>query len=127
MWLRCFNLAAILSKIPVISNPAFLKILRLEITNMPYDIEEIGNRIRQLRRDQGITQAQMAMKLNISDRHLRRIEAGEKGPSIDILVEIASLFNVSLDYIIMDKQPQSDLKKKLRALIQGLSELAEEL
>ncbi len=94
---------------------------------MPYDIEEIGNRIRQLRRDQGITQAQMAMKLNISDRHLRRIEAGEKGPSIDILVEIASLFNVSLDYIIMDKQPQSDLKKKLRALIQGLSELAEEL
>ena len=94
---------------------------------MLYNIEKIGNRIRQLRKDQGMTQAQLAMKLNISDRHLRRIEAGEKGPSIDILIEIATLLDVSLDYIIVGKQPQSDLKKKLRALIQGLSELAEEL
>lgn len=94
---------------------------------MLYDIEEIGNRIRQLRRDQGMTQAQLAMKLNIGDRHLRKIEAGEKGPSIDILVEIATLFSVSLDYIIMGKQSQSDLKKKLSSLIQSLSVLIEEL
>ena len=94
---------------------------------MLYDIEEIGNRIRQLRKDQGMTQAQLAMKLNIGDRHLRKIEAGEKGPSIDILVEVATLFNVSLDYIIMGKQSQSDLKKKLTALIQSLSVLAESL
>ena len=94
---------------------------------MLYDIEEIGNRIRQLRKDQGMTQAQLAMKLNIGDRHLRKIEAGEKGASIDILVEVATLFNVSLDYIIMGKQSQSDLKKKLTALIKSLSVLAESL
>lgn len=94
---------------------------------MLYDIEKIGNRIRRLHKNQGMTQAQLAMKLNISDRHLRRIEAGEKGPSIDILIEIATLFNISLDYIIVGKQPQSDLKKKLFALIQSLSVLADEL
>lgn len=94
---------------------------------MLYDIEKIGNRIQQLRKDQGMTQAQLAMKLNISDRHLRRIEAGEKGPSIDILIEIATLLDVSLDYIIMGKQSQSDLKRQLCDLVQSLSVLVKEL
>lgn len=94
---------------------------------MLYDIEKIGNRIQQLRKDQGMTQAQLAMKLNISDRHLRRIETGEKGPSIDILVEIATLLDVSLDYIIMGKQSQSDLKQQLCDLVQSLSVLVKEL
>ena len=94
---------------------------------MLYDIEEIGNRIRRLRKNQGMTQAQLAMRLNISDRHLRRIEAGEKGPSIDILIEIATLLDVSLDYIIMGKQSRSDLKQQLCDLVQSLSILLKEL
>lgn len=94
---------------------------------MLYDVEEIGNRIRRLRKDQGMTQAQLAAELNIGDRHLRKIEAGEKGPSIEILIEIATLFGVSLDYIILGKQSQSDLKQRLCDLIQNLSALVEEL
>lgn len=94
---------------------------------MLYDIEKIGNRIRQLRKTQGMTQAQLAMKLNISDRHLRRVEAGEKGPSIDILIEIATLLDVSLDYIIVGKKSQGDLKQQLCDLVQSLSVLVKEL
>ena len=94
---------------------------------MLYDIQKIGNRIRRLRKDQGMTQAQLAMKLNISDRHLRRIEAGEKGPSIDIQNEIATMLDVSLDYIIMGKQSLSDLKQQLWDLVQSLSVLVKEL
>lgn len=94
---------------------------------MLYDIEKIGDRIRQLRKGQGMTQAQLAAKLNIGDRHLRKIETGEKGPSIDILIEIAALLGVSLDYIIMGKQSQSDLKQQLCDLVQSLSALVKEL
>ena len=94
---------------------------------MLYDIEKIGDRIRQLRKGQGMTQAQLAAKLNIGDRHLRKIETGEKGPSIDILIEIAALLGVSLDYIIMGKQSQSDLKQQLWDLVQSLSVLVKEL
>lgn len=94
---------------------------------MFYDIKKSGERIRQLRRTQGMTQEQLATKLNIGDRHLRKIENGEKGPSIDTLVEIAALFGVSLDYIITGSQSQSDLKQRLRIAIQNLSSLAEEL
>lgn len=94
---------------------------------MLYDVEEIGNRIRRLRKDQGMTQAQLAAKLNIGDRHLRKIEVGAKGPSIDILIEIATLLDVSLDYIIMGKQSQSGLKQQLCDLVQSLSVLVKEL
>jgi transcriptional regulator with XRE-family HTH domain len=94
---------------------------------MYYDIVMSGDRIRQLRKHEGITQEQLAIKLHISDRYLRKIETGEKGPSIDILVEISALFGVSLDYIVMGRQPQDSLKQKLHSVIQNLSALAEEL
>ncbi len=94
---------------------------------MNYNMKECGKRIRQLRKAQGMTQEQLALKLNIGDRHLRKIETGEKGPSVDILVEISTLFNVSLDYIIMGRQPRNDLKQRLCTVLQNLSALVEEL
>ncbi len=94
---------------------------------MLYNIKESGERIRQLRMSRKMTQEQLAIKLNIGDRYLRKIEMGEKGPSIDILVEISALFKVSLDYIIMGRQSQDDLKQQLYSVIQSLSKLAEKL
>ena len=94
---------------------------------MHYDMEKSGARIQQLRKTQGMTQEQLAAALSIGDRHLRKIESGEKGPSIDILVELSELFDVSLDYIIVGRQPRDNLKKKLSAVIQNLSALANEL
>ena len=94
---------------------------------MAYDIKQSGERIQKLRKQHGMTQEQLAIKLNISDRYLRKIETGDKGPSIDILVKISSLFGVSLDFIISGKQPQDNLKRKLHTVIQNLSALAEEL
>lgn len=94
---------------------------------MLYDVKKCGERIRQLRKSREMTQEQLAIKLNIGERYLRKIEMGEKGPSIDILVEISALFEVSLDYIIMGRQSQDDFKKQLHSVIQSLSKLAEEL
>lgn len=92
-----------------------------------YDMEKSGARIQQLRKDKGMTQEELAVTLGIGDRHLRKIESGEKGPSIEILVELSKLFNVSLDYIIVGRRPQETLKKKLFAVIRVLSALADEL
>lgn len=92
-----------------------------------YLIKECGKRIRQLRKEHGITQEQLAAKLNIGERHMRKIEMGEKGPSVDILVELTELFEVSLDYIILGKRPESKLKQRLKSVIQTLSALEKDL
>ena len=94
---------------------------------MVYDIAASGERIRQLRKARGMTQEQLAVKLDIGERHLRRIEAGEKGASVDILVEISAVFGVSLDYIIAGKQPQNELKQRLHLILKDLYSLVKEL
>lgn len=44
---------------------------------MYFDSYITGKRIQQLRKTKGLTQEQFAIKLNISDRHLGKIERGE--------------------------------------------------
>lgn len=44
---------------------------------MYYNQLETGRRIQKLRRERYLTQEELAIKLNISDRHLRNLERGE--------------------------------------------------
>ena len=59
---------------------------------MYFDSYATGKRIQQLRKANGMTQEELAIKLNISDRHLRNLERGEEAPSIDLFVEIKTIF-----------------------------------
>lgn len=91
---------------------------------MYFDSYSAGKRIQQLRKTKGLTQEELAIKLNISDRHLRNIERGEEAPSIDLLVEIMETFNTTLDYLIVGKTPsekEEQLRKKLCAKLHRLA------
>lgn len=70
---------------------------------MNYDMKQSGKRIRQLRMKSGSTQEEIAEVLNVDRSFYSRIEAGKKGASIDLLIQLSSLFNVSLDYLILGK------------------------
>ena len=50
---------------------------------MYYDPAATGERIQNLRKDREVTQEQLAIDLNISDRYMRNLEKGEKVPSVD--------------------------------------------
>ena len=54
---------------------------------MYYDQKESGKRIAALRKEKGLTQEQLAEKLNISTSTLGKIERGIQGFSIDLLIE----------------------------------------
>ena len=66
---------------------------------MYYDQKESGKRIAALRKEKGLTQEQLAEKLNISTSTLGKIERGIQGFSIDLLIEIGIFFGISTDYI----------------------------
>lgn len=86
---------------------------------MNYDLKECGRRIRQLRVQHGYTQEGFARELNINRSYLSRVESGQKGSSVDLLIQISELFCVSLDYIVMGKV-DSDNKNQLKAEILNL-------
>ena len=101
---------------------------------MYFDSYATGKRIQQLRKANGMTQEELAIKLNVSDRHLRNLERGEEAPSIDLFVEIKTIFNSTLDYLILGSTPseQEELMKKrlcakLHRIARSLDTIADDL
>ena len=66
-----------------------------------YNREYVGERIKKLRKERDLTQNQLSEMLDYtSERQLQRIENGETGCTIDKLMEIAQILNVSTDYLL---------------------------
>ncbi len=60
----------------------------------------IAKNITDLRREQHLTQAELAERLNYSDKAISKWERGESIPDIAVLKQIADLFSVKVDYLI---------------------------
>jgi transcriptional regulator with XRE-family HTH domain len=58
-----------------------------------------GERIKELRKQRGLTQRQMAQIFGITERNYQRYESTDS-PSNDTLVKLAKFFEVSTDYLI---------------------------
>ena len=95
---------------------------------MYYDQKECGRRIARLRKERGLTQDQLAEKLNISTSNLGKLERGLQGFSIDLLIEIGFFFNVSTDYLLIGHSiPQHDVSKDVESMIAQLEALKKKL
>ena len=57
-------------------------------------------RLKELRKNKGISQLRLATELNTTQNTISRYETGEREPGIDELIKIADFFNVSVDYLI---------------------------
>ncbi|MTI48253.1 MAG: helix-turn-helix transcriptional regulator [Firmicutes bacterium] len=60
----------------------------------------IGKKIRTLRKNNNITQGDLADKLKVARSTIGMIETNQREPSNDLLTRIADLFNVSTDYLL---------------------------
>ena len=60
----------------------------------------IADRIKKLRQQFGLTQSDLAKKLNITRSSVNAWEMGISIPSTQYIVELAELFKVSTDYIL---------------------------
>ena len=58
---------------------------------------QIGNNISAFRRQCGMTQAELAERLNYTDKAVSKWERGESMPDVTTLVQLADQFGVSLD------------------------------
>ncbi|MDE7245195.1 MAG: helix-turn-helix domain-containing protein [Oscillospiraceae bacterium] len=97
---------------------------------MTYDIKQSGERIRQLRKQNGYTQEALAGELNMDRSVLSRIEVGKYACSIDSLAQISIFFGVSLDYLVFGKVQDDDterLREYVTDLIQHLEHFKESL
>ncbi len=62
--------------------------------------ELIANRIRELRLENKLSQAQFGEKLSVSQDNVSLWENGKSVPTAEHIIEISKIFNVSADYIL---------------------------
>ena len=57
-------------------------------------------RLKQLRRQHGISQLKLAMDLGLNQNSISRDESGEREADYQTLIRLADYFNVSVDYLL---------------------------
>lgn len=67
---------------------------------MEVKLKKFSERIKELRKEKGLTQVQMAELLKCQDRHYQRIEYGWINVSATTLEFLADFFEVSTDYLL---------------------------
>ena len=81
-----------------------------------------GARIKQLRINKGLTQEQLAEKMHVTGTDIVKIENSQRTGSIELAVELADCFGVSLDHLLLGRE-YSDKKQAFQTVIAFLSEL----
>lgn len=99
---------------------------------MTYTSKNIGNRIRQCRKEHNLTQEQLSEKINIAPNYLGQIENGKRGVNLTNLINIANTLNITFDYLMSDVNSAAigesdDLKKQWLALIHNRSPKEQQL
>ncbi|MBQ4104765.1 MAG: helix-turn-helix transcriptional regulator [Clostridia bacterium] len=74
----------------------------------------IAKNITQLRLAKGMTQIELAEKLNYSDKAVSKWERGESIPDVSVLMHIADIFSVTLDYLVHPHKDADERGMKLR-------------
>ena len=59
-----------------------------------------NTKLKEIRQDKGITQVQLAEKLNVTDAAIRGWENGGKEPSYEMLCQIAKIFDVTIGQLL---------------------------
>ncbi len=59
-----------------------------------------SERLKKLRKESGYTQVQISENLNIRQQSYLRYETGQGEPSLETLVKLAKLLDVSTDYLL---------------------------
>lgn len=89
---------------------------------------ELGFRIKQCRKMHKLTQEQLAELANVSPHYIYEIEKGLKTMSLSTLIDITSVLNVSIDYLLFGTNNNSSVcysrelpYDRLGLLLQNLS------
>jgi len=67
-----------------------------------------GEKVQILRKAKGMSQEQLAKRLNVSRQAISKWEQGLATPDVSNVIELSKLFNVSIDYLLIDYYGNDD-------------------
>lgn len=89
--------------------------------------EQLAKNLAEYRRIYGLTQAELAERLNYSDKSVSKWERGDGVPDVYVLMQLAELYGITTDDLLSDRTPHklsvtvTGLRRRKRGLITLLS------
>ena len=91
---------------------------------MYLNYQTIGKRIRLLRKQQHLSQLTLAEMVDKSPTYISLVENGQKGPSLEMLIDVANALKVTMDVLLAGyiDQNTAAVDAELSALLEDCSE-----
>ena len=86
---------------------------------------KIGGFLRELRKEKGLTQEQLAEKFGVSSRSVSRWENGNTMPELGILVELADYYEIDIKEIIDGERKSEIMEKEQKETLRKVADYAE--
>ena len=83
---------------------------------------QFRDKLFQLRKNSGMTQAEMAESLNVSRQAVSKWEMGTAVPDVNNILSISRIFNVSVDYLVNDELETEEDSPVVKAAV-GISKI----
>jgi len=77
----------------------------------------VAQNMRDLRTVAKITQGELALKLNYSDKAISKWERGESLPDVVVLKQLADMYGVSVDYLLTEKHEKQEMSAMAARII----------
>ena len=89
-----------------------------------YDFRAFGLAIKEARKKQGLTREQVGAMIEIDPRYLTNIENKGQHPSLQVLYDLVSLLNVSVDefFLPSDSLAKSSKRRRLESKIDNFTD-----
>ncbi|WP_330572288.1 helix-turn-helix domain-containing protein [Petralouisia muris] len=84
--------------------------------------EKIGKFLKELRKQKGLTQEQIAEKFHVSNRTISRWENGNNMPDLDILIELSDYYEVDLREILNGERKSGNMDKEMKETVLGAAD-----
>ncbi len=84
----------------------------------------LGKRVRELRKDKKMSQAELAEATRLSDNYIALVEQGKRSPSLETIDKISKALKTSYEelFSFQSKDPRETAEKSLLSLLKGKSE-----
>ncbi len=89
------------------------------------DQVKIGNMLKELRKEKGLTQEQLAEHFGVSNRTVSRWETGSNMPDLSLLVELSDFYDTDIREIINGERKSEKMNEELKDTLQKAAEYAE--
>ena len=90
------------------------------------DLVKTGKFLQELRKENGLTQEQLAEQLGVSRRTVSRWETGSNMPDMDILIELSDFYAVDLREILSGERKSERMNQELKETVLQVADYSNE-